>query len=172
MYTHPSCSASPRRLLTCTDLSKCSTKTSGWSSGRFRRGLPAIGSPRLQRPSGSRGLSPSLPPPIQTRRLTCDRYWDWALNQSPHEILAQKTVEVTKPAGKAKIPNPLYSYRFSSVDFFKGQGLSPQFETWQQTVRYPTSLNDPHAESSAEFVTAVQASFNSLQQSQAGHWLK
>lgn len=111
-------------------------------------------------------------PPIRIPRLTCGRYWDWALNESPHQILAQKTVEVTKPAGKVQIPNPLYSYRFSNLDVFKGQGLGPEFETWLQTVRYPTSLNDPHAESSAEFVTVVQASFNRLQQSQAGHWLK
>lgn len=102
----------------------------------------------------------------------CSRYWDWALSESPHEILAQKTVEVTKPAGKVQIPNPLYSYRFRSLSDFKGHGMRPQFETWLQTVRYPTSLVDPRAESSAGFVTAVQAGFSRLQQSQAGHWMK
>lgn len=78
-------------------------------------------------------------------------YWDWAAaapsGQSilPPSVGDSATVSVNTPTGPRTIHNPLYSYRFHPLD--TNQLPNRPFSFWQETLRYPTSTNNPGATS-------------------------
>ncbi|KAG9232333.1 hypothetical protein BJ875DRAFT_82768 [Amylocarpus encephaloides] len=70
-------------------------------------------------------------------------YWDWAAAQGagasvyPSSVGGSPGIDIDGPAGTQLIANPLYSYVFQPRD---PQELPDRpFNTWQQTLRYPTS---------------------------------
>jgi len=63
-------------------------------------------------------------------------YWDWAATSKPHILLHDGSdVEVEKPEGKVKIPNPLYSYKFP--DGVPSSVFEGNYRNWAQTLRNP-----------------------------------
>ncbi|EWC44962.1 hypothetical protein DRE_01021 [Drechslerella stenobrocha 248] len=63
-------------------------------------------------------------------------FWDWAVNSTiPREVGDMENIEVDSPKGRTTIPNPLYSYKFSSISEFSD--VSSPLGKLTETVRYP-----------------------------------
>ncbi|KAG8845838.1 hypothetical protein FRB91_001398, partial [Serendipita sp. 411] len=85
------------------------------------------------------------------------RYWDWAANADlPDFISIQKEVTVNTPTGRKTFPNPLFSYTFHPMYSNFGDGLEEEatWESWQSTLRYPTT-EDPSARTDSSELEAT-----------------
>jgi tyrosinase len=84
--------------------------------------------------------------------------WDWAIEAPLPDIVAtEKKVKVYSPPGvEEEIDNPLYGYNFNPVydDFGDGMPDEKTWESWERTVRYPTTT-DSSAEATPEKMQAT-----------------
>ena len=93
-------------------------------------------------------VAESFPEPARTVYLGAASsmripYWDWAAapnNSLPTfpNVIAQKYVAVNTPTGQETILNPLFRYTFHPLD--TSSFIYNPWNTWGQTLRYPTSM--------------------------------
>ena len=71
-------------------------------------------------------------------------YWDWAASAAIPTILNTPKVTITTPAGKRKMDNPLFNYRFPPLDprYFPNQGAYDSY-----LANDSTTIRDPDANS-------------------------
>ena len=76
-------------------------------------------------------------------------YWDWAASAAIPTILSTPKITITTPAGKQKIGNPLYAYKFPPLDptYFPDQGAYDSY-----LANDSTTIRDPNA--SADLLNA------------------
>lgn len=102
-------------------------------------------------------------------------YWDWAeippggnsANTMP-QTMSSPTISVTSPRGQQTIQNPLYSYNHfnpHAASDFAGYG-GGQWDTWPNTLRYPSSTEDVNAVSNAQQAANAVAANNAQARSQ------
>ncbi|EPS45952.1 hypothetical protein H072_53 [Dactylellina haptotyla CBS 200.50] len=81
-------------------------------------------------------------------------YWDWAMDaRMPPQVGDMQTIQVETPRGQQNIANPLYSYRFTSLNEIPDQ----PFNRMPETVRFPAQM------SNGQYVSQPQAVNNALQ---------
>ncbi|KAK8205900.1 hypothetical protein HDK77DRAFT_379302 [Phyllosticta capitalensis] len=101
---------------------------------------------------------------VQSAKKWRAPFWDWAVlppegQTNVPDFLITPTINVTTPNGTQVIDNPLFQYRFHPLipEDLKDDS-EPQFQQYQTTLRYPTSLTA----SAQNTENRVKTSMNSL----------
>lgn len=71
-------------------------------------------------------------------------YWDWAASAAIPTILNTAKITITKPGGKQLVDNPLYAYKFPSLD----------------STYFPTSESDGFLANDSTTIRDLNASYN------------